>query len=300
MGRHLSYGLNMSNIRRLRESDKDDIIEISRNTWDGHDYVPNFFDSWLKDMDSHPVGIEDDGHIIALANLRVVDDGKTGWMEALRVHPSYRGKGLATILTQHVVQLAMNIPVKHIRYTTAASNKTSLHLAETVGMKRKFTLAGYWQENPSEISWRSSNKPIFKTTATDVYQSLIDARLLPFNIIICDWKALDATPEGLAKVDSISRFWIQKQAGKVTSFSLSLDHDDVSDQQWTFTIYAKDVSGFLDHLSHHVNMASETGSTSIFGLFEPKYVETFHNLEWDKQNEYEIEEMSLTLLERVL
>ena len=290
----------MTDIRRLRESDKEDIIEISKNTWDGHDYVPNFFDSWLIDRDSHPVGIEDDGHIVALANLRVVDDGKTGWMEALRVHPSYRGKGLATTLTQHVVQLAMNIPVKQIRYTTAASNTTSLHLAETIGMKRKFTLAGYWQDNPSKISWRSSNQPLFETTASDVYQDLIDARLLPYNIIICDWKALDATPEGLAKINSISRFWIQKQAGKVTSFSLSLDHDDVSDRQWTFTIYAKDVSGFLDHLSHHVNMASETGSTSIFGLFELEYVETFHNLEWDKQTEYEIEEMSLTLLERVL
>ncbi|TFG26503.1 GNAT family N-acetyltransferase [Candidatus Thorarchaeota archaeon] len=290
----------MSNIRRLRESDKEDILEIARNTWDGHDYVPKFFDSWLKDIDSYPVGIEDDGHIIALANLRVIDDGKTGWMEALRVHPSYRGKGLATILTQHIVQLAMNIPVKRIRYTTAVSNKTSLHLAESVGMRRKFTLAGYWQDNPTEISWRSSSKPLFEANASDVCQDLIDAKLLPFNIIICDWKALDATPEGLAKVDSLSQFWIQKKAGKVTSFSLSLDHDDVSDKQWTFTIYAKDVSGFLDHLSHHVKMASETKSTSIFGLFEPEYLETFHNLEWDKQTKYEIEEMSLTLLERIL
>jgi ribosomal protein S18 acetylase RimI-like enzyme len=290
----------MSNIRRLRESDKEDILEIARNTWDGHDYVPYFFDSWLEDKDSYLVGIEDDGHIIAMANLRVIDDGKTGWMEALRVHPSYRGKGLATILTHHVVQLAMNIPVKRIRYTTAASNKTSLHLAETVGMKRKFTLAGYWQENPTKISWRPSNQPLFETTASDVYQDLIDARLLPFNIIICDWKALDATPDGLAKFGSISQFWIQKQDGKITSFSLSLDRDDTSNHQWTFTIYAKDVSGFLDHLSHHVNMASETGSTSLFGLFEPEYVETFHNLNWDKQNEYEDEEMSLTLLERIL
>ncbi|TFG94065.1 hypothetical protein E4H12_15860 [Candidatus Thorarchaeota archaeon] len=141
---------------------------------------------------------------------------------------------------------------------------------------------------------------MFETTASDVYQNLIDARLLPFNIIICDWKALDATPEGLAKFGSISRFWIQKQAGKITSFSLGLDYDAKSDKQWTFTIYAKDVSGFLDHLSHHVNMASETGSVSIFGLFELEYVEAFHNLEWDKQNEYEDEELSLTLLERIL
>ena len=290
----------MNGIRQLRASDKEDILEIARHTWDGHDYVPNFFDSWLKDKDSHTVGIEDDGHIIAMANLRVIDDGKTGWMEALRVHPSYRGKGLATILTQHVVQLAKSIPVKRIRYTTAASNKTSLHLAETVGMKRKFDLAGYWQENPAEISWRSSSNPLLETTASDVYQDLIDAKLIPFNIIVCNWKALDVTPEGLAKVESIARFWVQKHADTLTSFSLGPDYDAASDPEWAFTIYAKDVSGFLDHLSQHVTMASETGCTSIFGLFEPKYVETFHSLDWEKQNEYKDEEMSLTLLERIL
>jgi ribosomal protein S18 acetylase RimI-like enzyme len=290
----------MTDIRQLRESDKDDILEISRHTWDGHDYVPNFFDSWLKDKSSHPVGIEDEGHIIALANLRVIDAGKTGWMEALRVHPNYRGKGLATILTQHVVQLAKSIPVQRIRYTTAVSNETSLHLAETVGMKRKFTLAGYWQEGPPKISWRSSNRPLLETTASDIYQNLIDTHLIPFNIIIYNWKALDVTFEGLTKVGAIAQFWVQKEAGKVTSFSLNLNQDARTDLEWAFTIYAKDTSGFLDHLSHHVNMASETGSTSLFGLFEPRFSETFHDLDWDKQNEYEDEEMSLTLLERIL
>ena len=167
-------------------------------------------------------------------------------------------------------------------------------------MKRRFTLAGYWQEDPTKISWRSSSQPLLETTASDLYQNLIDANLIPFNIIVYDWKALDITLENLTKVNTIAHFWVQKNAGKVTSFSLSVDCDVKSDPEWAFTIYARDISGFLDHLSHHVNMASKAGCTSIFGLFEPKFIETFHNLDWDKQDEYEDNEMSLTLLERIL
>lgn len=290
----------MNDIRPLRESDKEDILEIARHTWDGHDYIPFFFDGWLKDKDSHPVGIEYNGHIIALANLRVIDDGRTGWMEALRVHPNHRGKGLATALTQYVVQLAKRIPVERIRYTTHVGNETSLHLAETVNMKRKLNLGVHWQENPTEIFWRSSGQALIEVTAHDTYQDLLSAKLLPFNIIIYDWKALDATPEGLAKVGSIARFWIQKKDNTIASFSLGYTRDAKSGLQWGFTIYAKDTAGFLDHLSHHVNMASETGCSVIFATFETHYLDTLYSLDWVKLDEEEDEEMVMTLLERVL
>jgi GNAT superfamily N-acetyltransferase len=292
--------LSMNVIRALRESDKEDVLEIARHTWEGHDYIPYYFDTWLKDKDSHPVGVEYDGHIVALANLRVIDDGKTGWMEALRVHPKHRGKGLATALTQHVVQLARSLPVKCIRYTTAVGNETSLHLAEGVGMKRKFNLAVHWQENPAEITWRMSASPLLEVSADEVFQDLMKSKLLPFNIIIYDWKALDGTPEGLAKIGSTAQFWIQKHAGKVTSFSLGLIRDAQSGPQWSFTIYATDKSGFLNHFSHHLNMASEKGCMSIFATFGTEYAETLHGLDWVKLDEDEDEEWALTLLERVL
>ncbi|MDH4214239.1 MAG: GNAT family N-acetyltransferase [Candidatus Thorarchaeota archaeon] len=290
----------MNDIRPLRESDKDDILEIARHTWEGHDYIPYYFDTWLKDKNSYPVGVEYDGHIIALANLRVIDDGKTGWMEALRVHPNHRGKGLATSLTQYVVQLAKSIPVKCIRYTTSVGNETSLHLAEVVGMKRKFDLAVHWQENPSEISWRMRGFPLLEVSADEVCQDLIDANLIPFNILIHDWKAFDVTPKGLNKIGSTARFWVQTRAGKLTSFSLGFARDVSSGMQWSFTIYASDRTGFLDHLSYHIDIASKSGCTSIFVAFETDYVETMHNLDWVQLDENEDEEWALTLLERML
>ena len=122
----------MQDVRPLEESDLDDILEIAKHTWDGHDYLPYFFDAWLKDPDSHTAAIERDGHVIALANLRVIEDGRTGWMEGLRVHPDHQGEGLASHLTRHIVQQAEDLKVERLRYTTASVNEASFHLAESI------------------------------------------------------------------------------------------------------------------------------------------------------------------------
>jgi len=293
----------MTSIRALRASDREDILEITRQIWDGHDYVPSIFDKWLNDKDSHPVGIESEGHLIALANLRIIDNGKTGWMEALRVHPDYREKKLATMLTKHVVELAESLPIERIRYTTAADNTISLHLAESVGMKKKFRLPFHWQRNPTEISWQSTQRPLIEASSSEIYHDLITSNLLPFNILLYDWKAVNATQGGLDIVNSVARFWIQRDANKIRSFSLGFSgHQSPGEnfeKEWKSTIYASDSNGFLDQLSHQVHLAAESECTSFFITFEPRYVETFNSLDWVTKEEYEDEDWALVLLERV-
>jgi hypothetical protein len=283
----------MNSIRALRESDRADILEIAKNTWDGHDYVPYFFDKWLRDRNSHPVGMEFDGHVIAIANLRVIDNGRTGWIE----------KKLATIMTKYVVELAEGIPVERIRYTTAVDNTKSLHLAESVGMKIKFRLSFHWQRNPAAISWQSSQNPVIEVSSKELYDDLIASDLLPFNVLIYDWKAVDIAQDGLDIINSIARFWIQRDADKVRSFSVgspcSQWSADESDQEWKATIYAFDSSSFLDQLSHHVHLAAESGCTSIFVTFDTSYSDTINTLDWVTKEEYEDEEWGLVLLERV-
>ncbi|MFX0046025.1 MAG: GNAT family N-acetyltransferase [Candidatus Hermodarchaeota archaeon] len=291
----------MSEIRPLRESDRDDILEIAKHTWEGHDYLPYSFEAWLKDKNSHTAAIEQDGRVIALANLRVIENGRTGWMEGLRVHPDYRGKGFAKMLTDHVVQTAVDIQLERIRYTTATLNVESLHIGQKVGMERRFDLAVSWHADPEKISWRSSAEPIKEVISTQLHSGLVDSGLLPCNVIVYDWKALDATPEALDKIGQTARFWVQSQNDIIKSFSLGLKRDASGGPQWAFTIYASSESGFLDHLSHHVGMATENECTSMFGAFQKEFSDTFFALDWAQdEDDDEGEEFALTLLERVL
>ena len=285
-------------IRPLREADKDDILEIAKHTWEGHDYLPYFFESWLNDKNSHTASIEQDGRVIALANLRVIEDGKTGWMEGLRVHPDYRGMGLAKKLTNHVVQTAISLKIERIRYTTATDNLESLHLGESVGMTRKFNLAVFWFENPAQVSWRSSNEEIVSIDGKSLAPLLDEARLLPCGVIVLDWKALDATPESLEKISQSSPFWVTLQHGNITSLSMGFSREASGGKQWQFTVYAKSEDMFLDHLSHQLVLATEKKCKSLFGAYQEEFSPVMRSLEWARiEND---EDWALTLLERVL
>ena len=48
------------------------------------------WDGWMESDDAHTYGIEIDGRINVIENCRLVDDGATAWLEALRVHPTAR------------------------------------------------------------------------------------------------------------------------------------------------------------------------------------------------------------------
>ena len=291
----------MQRIRELTASDEEDILEIARNTWEGHDYLAHYFRDWLSDPDSHTAAVEENGHVVALANLRVIDHGRTAWMEGLRVHPNARGKGMASLLTYHLVELAQGLDAERIRYTTASDNGASLHLAASVGMEKKLILRAYWHENPSDISWKFDSDEITGTEYAGLARKLLDSDIIDQNVIIYDWKALDVDEENLKKIAERARFWVQKGNQGIASFSLGLERLEGDSRYWSCTVYADSETAFLQALSHHIVIAADEGYQGFFMLSQPKYNNTFQSLGWPIQYPEEKEgPTSLVLLERRL
>jgi RimJ/RimL family protein N-acetyltransferase len=284
----------MQKIRELRASDEEDVLEIAKNTWEGHDYLPHYFREWLSDPDSHPAAIEENGHVVALANLRVIDNGRTAWMEGLRVHPMSRGKGMASLLTQHLVELALTLGVERIRYTTASDNEASLHLAASVGMKKKLTLRAYWHEKPSEISWKLDSNEVTRVGHGSLAHDLLNSNIVDQDIVIYDWKALDVDGRNLNKIAERAEFWVQRDRGGIASFSLGLERLEGDSRYWSCTIYAQSETAFLQALSHHIAVATGRGYEGFFVLFQVKYDNIFRSLGWTVQ--YPEEEEGPTLL----
>jgi hypothetical protein len=50
------------------------MMKIARLTWGGYDYLPFAFDEWLIDPNCYTFGIEIGGRLIALNNLRIIDE----------------------------------------------------------------------------------------------------------------------------------------------------------------------------------------------------------------------------------
>ncbi|GAB6134727.1 GNAT family N-acetyltransferase [Thermococcus prieurii] len=124
-------------IREARPEDRPFIEEIARLTWDGEDYLARVFDEWLGD---NFYVLELDGRVIGTAKLTVLP-GKVGWLEGLRVHPEYRGRGYGRLLHDFLLELGEGLAregkIEALEFETYFLNRESISMAERTGFRVK-------------------------------------------------------------------------------------------------------------------------------------------------------------------
>ena len=120
-------------IRPVRPADRERVIELCRDIWDGHDYVPRVFDDWVSDSGSAFQAIELDGTVVGLQRLRPYAAGLL-WYEGLRVVSSHRRQGLARHMLQSAIAEAREQNFREVRLATG--NPAAAKLFEEVGFVR--------------------------------------------------------------------------------------------------------------------------------------------------------------------
>ena len=283
-------------VKRVTKSDRESILEISRHIWEGYDYLPSVIDEWLKDPGSYVYGVEVDERLVAIANLRLVDGGRTGWMEGLRVHPDFRGNGYAHVLTRELMEKAKELRVERLRYTTSTENEASLKLAEKYGFARVFEMSVFWRPNLNAAPSKADGYLIRQIRPQEVYALLqASPRLISQKVLIFDWKALDCTLESLETLGKSHESYVSVEKGEVNSLSYGSFRRRGEILLWVFTIYATETRGFLSHLYYNVAVALERGCSAIMGTYELKYAEAFQNVDWGSEEHWGT---NLVLLER--
>eukprot|EP00004_Rigifila_ramosa_P027165 TRINITY_DN872_c0_g1_i3.p1 TRINITY_DN872_c0_g1~~TRINITY_DN872_c0_g1_i3.p1 ORF type:complete len:649 (-),score=86.26 TRINITY_DN872_c0_g1_i3:6-1952(-) len=150
-------------LRELRSSDYAAVCHISKHVYvDGFrdtrisvDYLPLVFSSWLaQPHKTRLLGIEIDGKLAILAGLKLIDDGHTVIMVAMRVNPEFRRQGLLRLLDTKLVQALRDGSVfpsarRWIR-VTGGYNKKILGFSEKTGWQFKERVGGaqVWREHP--------------------------------------------------------------------------------------------------------------------------------------------------------
>lgn len=127
--------------RPARPEDKPDVLEICRHIWDGHDYVPTVWDEWLADLDGQLVVAEYQGCVIGIVKLTFFSEGDW-WLEGMRVHPDYEGRGVATQLFQHLLKVWQEIGGGTISLDTASDNTPVHRMCAHMGFEKiaEFTI----------------------------------------------------------------------------------------------------------------------------------------------------------------
>ena len=111
-------------VREAKPSDKKPLMDFVTKTWGGHDYVPSVWDEWLRDKGGKMFVVEVDGKLVGMNRVRLLKDG-TGWLEGVRIHPDFRGKGLASLLGERSMKYASNLGVSTFRLTSSSRNRAA-------------------------------------------------------------------------------------------------------------------------------------------------------------------------------
>lgn len=128
-------------VRDLTHEDYGDIVEMCKDIWDGTDYLPQIFHDWVDDKHGRFMGAvdTDTGKVIGTDKFTVLPDG-TGWLEGLRIHKNYRGRKIAKLMAEHMLEYAEKElqagKVNRLAFSTHASAVESISMMK----KRSFQI----------------------------------------------------------------------------------------------------------------------------------------------------------------
>lgn len=120
-------------LRPVRPADRERITEMTKEVWEGHDYIPRVFDRWVTDAGAAFEAAEMDGVVIGVQRLRPFAPGLM-WYEGLRVAPEQRRRGVARAMLAAAIDEAREQGMREIRLATR--DAPAIKLFESAGFQQ--------------------------------------------------------------------------------------------------------------------------------------------------------------------
>ena len=115
--------------------DTPDVMELTSTIWEGEDYVPYVWSEWLADLEGLLAVAEYSGRVVGLSKLTRLGPAEW-WLEGLRVHPDFEGRGIASRLHEYLLDYWQRTGSGVIRLGTASFRKPVQHLCERTGFSK--------------------------------------------------------------------------------------------------------------------------------------------------------------------
>ena len=113
--------------RKAIESDRQDILRISAQVWDGGDYVPAVLDKWLAPEGGILWVAVVENQVAGFSRMTFLNSEQC-WMEGIRVDEAHRGKGIGKALTDFQMKEAFNMNFKSCGLSSYIENTESLKI----------------------------------------------------------------------------------------------------------------------------------------------------------------------------
>jgi GNAT superfamily N-acetyltransferase len=155
-------------LRPVRPADRDRVIEMTSDIWDGHDYIAGVFDDWVADASAAFQAVEVDGEVVGLQRLRPYAPGLM-WYEGLRVATSHQRQGIARTMLESAIAEAREQGFAEIRLATY--NEVASHLFTSAGFQQLLDIR-WWRAQrveggePAHMPDAAEAERLWKTTAS--------------------------------------------------------------------------------------------------------------------------------------
>ena len=120
-------------IRPVRPADRDRVVEMTQDVWEGHDYLARVFDRWVSDAGAAFQAAEIEGVVVGLQRLRPFAPGLV-WYEGLRVASEHRRQGVARTMLEAAIDEARAQNLREMRLATR--DLPAVRLFESAGFRR--------------------------------------------------------------------------------------------------------------------------------------------------------------------
>ena len=162
----------MFRFRKVAQSDKDRIMEISSKIWEGHDFIKYVFDQWVSDTEGEFTLGEKDGVIVGFAKYTRHSDNEA-WLEGIRVDEKYANMGFGKAITQYYISRAKAEGIDIIRLSIYIGSKESIKIAEGLGFKKDGYFTTAYKELDKTGAKSSAAKNIINIMSTATAWDLI-------------------------------------------------------------------------------------------------------------------------------
>ncbi|MHA2180045.1 MAG: GNAT family N-acetyltransferase [Promethearchaeota archaeon] len=154
--------------RKLTTDDIPAIKGISKDIWEGEDYIPQVIKNWLQDKNCMNYGVfldENKEQLVGFGRIKLVTK-EIAWLEGGRVKNEYQKQGIGREMTKYSLDYASQIKAKVAQYDTSSKNLGSVTLAEHFGFKRKKSM--------NVLSAERKDIRLLKTQLLDVKKISVD------------------------------------------------------------------------------------------------------------------------------
>lgn len=217
-------------VRRATSDDRERILEISAQIWDGQDYVPELLDGWFTDPEGELAVATLDDYVLAFAHRTWLCSG-IAWFEGIRTDPACQGRGAAKAITEYLLHATRDAGATHIELSTYIDNEASIHIIESYGFQLVGTFS--YLERPAELAppkgiVNSSNIRLISEQETIEFVSQSEFLSLAQRRFPRGWRffPFDHDPrEAIARLECRLGYWKEDRLEAVLCIRQTQDHE---------------------------------------------------------------------------